>query len=100
MKDSHLINYSLFCQRTKFNLYSFLKRSPDTTYEELCEFLRSRRVEPVSQETYLAYINKVLLEVVPKVVPESIQEEVVEVKVEKKPKTRRRSPRKKTNEQS
>jgi hypothetical protein len=94
MKDSHLINYSLFCQRTKFNLYSFLKRSPDTTYEELCEFLRSRRVEPVSQETYLAYINKVLLEVV----PESTQEEVVEVKVEKKPKTRRRRPRKKTNE--
>ena len=95
MKDSHLINYNLFCQRTKFSLYTFLKQRPDTSYEELCTFLRNRRVTPVSQDIYKSCIDKVLLEIV----PEPVLEEVVEVKVEENPKNRRRRTRRKKSDE-
>jgi hypothetical protein len=60
MKDSYLINFSLFCQRRKFNLIEFIKNNKDMKYEEFYKLLIEKNVHPPKQDFYDQCRNKVL----------------------------------------
>ena len=55
MKDSYLINFSLFCLKRKFNLLSYLIANENTTYEQFSNLMRSKSVTPPD----VSYFNKV-----------------------------------------
>lgn len=59
MKDSYLIDFSLFCKRTNFNIYHFLKNNK-VTYEEFSDLMRKKIVSPPSEEFYNKIKNKIL----------------------------------------
>tara|TARA_B000000557_G_C20789897_1_gene450526 strand:- start:1303 stop:1593 length:291 start_codon:yes stop_codon:yes gene_type:complete len=59
MKDSHLINYRLFCIRRKFNLYSFLLKNKNMNYNEFKEYFRNIKVSPPDQEQFDKVIKKI-----------------------------------------
>ena len=92
MKDEYLINYNLFCQRKKFNLYKFLS-SNKMSYEELSEYFRNKLVTPPSIDLYDKVMFKINAENKEKI-------EVVTIKPEKAKKSRKRKSRPKKNEQS
>lgn len=92
MKDEYLINYKLFCQRKKFNLYNFLSLNK-MSYEELKEYFRNKLVTPPSIDLY----DKVIL----KVNEESrLKDKAKEIEPEKIRKAKKRNKRSKKNEQS
>ena len=55
MKDSYLINFSLFCLKRKFNLLTYLTTNEDVTYEQFSDLMRSKSVCPPD----VNYFNKV-----------------------------------------
>lgn len=61
MKDHHLINYDLFCQRKKFNFNDYLKQNQEISYEEFCSFLRERKVQPPPKEFFDNELNKIFI---------------------------------------
>jgi len=46
MKDSHLINYKLFCDRTGFDIKIIFNAIPELNYSEFCEMLRKKSTCP------------------------------------------------------
>tara|TARA_B100000035_G_scaffold92887_1_gene78570 strand:+ start:266 stop:592 length:327 start_codon:yes stop_codon:yes gene_type:complete len=55
MKDSYLINFSLFCLKRKFNLLTYLTANENVTYEQFSDLMRSKSVTPPD----LRHFNKV-----------------------------------------
>lgn len=98
MKDEHLINFSLFCSRKKFSLYSFLLRNKEISYEDISEYFRNKNVTPPSRELFDKARQKVLIDLTP---PPPVVEEpkAKEVKNQATTKSKRKSRRRK-NEQS
>lgn len=101
MKDSYLINFSLFCLKRKFNLLTYLTTNESVTYEQFCDLMRSKSVCPPD----VNYFNKVKskatsINLAKKYEESTLKKEITAVSIEKpteeaKPKKRRRS-RKKT----
>ena len=46
MKDSYLINYTLFCQRKKFSLESFIQQNSLMSENDIQNYFREKLVEP------------------------------------------------------
>jgi len=46
MKDSYLINFSLFCLKRKFNLLTYLTKNENVSYEQFSDLMRSKSVSP------------------------------------------------------
>ena len=100
MKDSYLINFSLFCLKRKFNLLTYLTANENVTYEQFSDLMRSKSVCPPD----VNYFNKVKSKAtsinLSKKAEASILEEDVKVvaiensKEEVKPKRKRRSRKK------
>ena len=51
------IKYSIFCNRKRFNIISWLKFSSEKTYPAFCAFLDSRNVLPPDED----YFNRALI---------------------------------------
>lgn len=95
MNDNNLINFSLFCNRTKFSTKIFLKYNK-LTYEEFCVYLRKKKVCPPKESYYINIINSIELEEKP--VTEEVKVEQSNEKVKEiKPKVKRRYKRKKSD---
>jgi len=100
MKDEHLINYSLFCSRKKFSLYSFLLKNKEFCYEDILEYFRDKSVTPPSKELFDKTRQKVLVELTPQAASKTKEtKKNKESEKTSKPKTKRKSRRRK-NEQS
>ena len=98
MKDEYLINFSLFCNRKKFSLYSFLLRNKEISYEDISEYFRNKNVTPPSRELFDKTRQKVLIDLAPP--PPPVKEpKTKEVKKTAATKPKRKSRRRK-NEQS
>ena len=52
---SSLHNFNLFCRRKKFSIEKYLKALPESSYQEFCDFLVSRSVQPPSEEEFLKF---------------------------------------------
>lgn len=100
MKDSYLINFSLFCLKRKFNLLTYLTVNEDVTYEQFSDLMRSKSVTPPDLRHFNKVKNKAtsinlakkaehltLEKNIADVIPEKVKEEV-------KPKRKRRSRKK------
>lgn len=100
MKDEYLINFSLFCSRKKFNLYSFLLRNKEISYEDISEYFRNKNVTPPSRELFDKARQKVLIDLSPPPPPVVVEEP--KAKETKKPATAKpkRKSRRRKNEQS
>lgn len=98
MKDEYLINFSLFCNRKKFSLYSFLLRNKEISYEDITEYFRNKNVTPPSKELFDKVRQKVLIDLTPPPAAEK-PKKVKEVKKPTTTKPKRKSRRRK-NEQS
>jgi len=59
MKDSHLINYNLFCSRTGFDIQHILKSLPNLSYEDFCSMLRKRKVCPPDVDYFIENKKKI-----------------------------------------
>ena len=92
MKDSHLINYRLFCMRRKFNLHSFLLKNKNMNYEELREYFRSIKVSPPDQEQFDKIIKEINEDLELNKPKEEVKKtsSVIKKKVSKTRKTRRK----------
>ena len=100
MKDEYLINFSLFCSRKKFSLYSFLLRNKEISYEDISEYFRNKNVTPPSRELFDKARQKVLIDLTPPPPPVVVEEpKAKEVKKPATTKPKRKSRRRK-NEQS
>ncbi len=103
MKDEHLINYSLFCKRKKFSLYSFMLKNKEISYEDIVEYFRNKSVTPPSKDLFEKTRQKALIDLkVPDIPQQNLDEEqskIVKTKNTSSPKTKRKSRRRK-NEQS
>jgi hypothetical protein len=60
MKDSYLINFSLFCLKRKFNLLAYLTANEEVTYDQFCVFMRSKSVCPPNVEFFNKTKDKAL----------------------------------------
>ena len=52
---SSLHNFNLFCRRKKFSIEKYLKAYPQSSYQEFCDFLVSRSIQPPSEEEFLKF---------------------------------------------
>ena len=88
MKDSHLISYDIFCQRTKFSLDSFLRKNL-VSYDRLTHILRNKKVEPPKVETYQEIFDNIEKE---KLEKEKFEKEKIKISssILQKPKAKRR----------
>ena len=93
MKDSHLISYDIFCQRTKFSLDSFLRKNL-VSYDRLTHILRNKKVEPPKVETYQEIFDNIEKEKLEKEKLEKEKFEKEKIKISssilQKPKAKRR----------
>ena len=62
MKDEHLINYSLFCKRKRFSLYSFMLKNKEVSYEDVVEYFRNKSVTPPSKDLFEKTRQKALID--------------------------------------
>jgi len=53
------INYNLFVNRKRFNIYKWIKGTKNNSYEDLCLFLNSRDVES-PDKAYFKNIVKII----------------------------------------
>jgi len=100
MKDSYLINFSLFCLKRKFNLLTYLTTNEDVTYEQFSDLMRSKSVCPPD----VNYFNKVKskatsINLAKKSEESTFKEDIAVVTIKKpseeaKPKRKRRSRKK------
>ena len=52
MEDRYLINFKLFCQRTGFSLKNYIKKNQNCSYEDFCDILRKKNIEPIDIEYF------------------------------------------------
>ena len=96
MKDEYLINFSLFCRRKKFSLYSFLLKNKEISYEDVSEYFRNKNVTPPSRELFDKVRQKVLIELASQPQPVVKKpKKVTEVKKTATTKPKRKSRRRK-----
>lgn len=90
----YLMNYSLFSSRRRFSLEKFLIANPETSYDDFCKLLVSKKVCPPSEDFFLEVKSKVNIQKKSDTIVKEKQ-----VKVSPKKTTSRRKPRKvKSNE--
>ena len=65
MKDSYLINYSLFCQRRNFSLEDFVRQNKQLSFSEVRNYFLEKDVEPPSESVFIDIQKKILLENIP-----------------------------------
>ena len=77
---SSLHNFNLFCRRKKFSIEKYIKAFPQSSYQEFCDFLVSRSVQPPAEEEFLKF-------------KPVVEEKVEPPKVEEQPRKQRKSRR-------
>ena len=99
MKDSYLINFSLFCLKRNFNLLTYLTKNKDITYEQFSELMRSKSVTP-PDFTYFSNIKSkaisinVAKEKEQDIIEKNVIVPTITLKEEIKPKRKRRTRKK------
>lgn len=87
MKNSYLINFSLFCQRKKFNLTEFIKANQDMTYENLSNYILKKNVCPPDRDLFDRCKKKAIIDTVN---DEKSTAEFIKVKQEEKSSTKKK----------
>ena len=98
MEDRYLISFKLFCQRTGFSLKNYIVKNQSCSYEDFCDILRKKNIEPIDLE-YFNKIKKVAMQEIKSLVQEEpAKKPKIVKKTDEQPPKRRRRRRSKKND--